>query len=277
MLTPRDDGALATDVIWGRGRTLGAQTTLLSTATEPRDDGLGTLAVDLLSARDYDAAKSLADRGIAFVLLAPGASDKGEGLHNAALTSIEQRTGFVKAGDTVRGVLWRVDMPVAARPALTDAQHAAARLVVLLQLIAVIAALLLSIPTRASRRAARAQSRIVGRAPEEPVAVSRRRDALAQADAEARELASIAGEGTGTMVPASAVESTPATSEAADAAEVADAPEADEADAPEAVGRPEGADAPDEADGPGTSDVQDRTETPEASAPPASDHEEDRP
>lgn len=204
VLTPRDDGALATDVVWGPGRTLGAQTTLLSTATEPRDDGVSTLSVDLLSARDYDAAKSLADRGISFVLLAPGGSDKGEALYNAAATSIGQRTGFVKAGETTRGVLWRVEGAVAARPGLDDTQQAAARLVVLLQLIAVIAALLLSIPTRASRRAARAQSRIVGRAPEEPVVISRRRDVLALADAEARELASIAGEGTGVLVPASA-------------------------------------------------------------------------
>ncbi|MFC4140297.1 MULTISPECIES: glycosyltransferase [unclassified Microbacterium] len=210
VLTPRDDGALATDVVWGPGRTLGAQTTLLSTATEPRDDGLSLLAVDLLSARDYDAAKSLADRGISFVLLAPGGSDKGEALHNAAQTSIEQRTGFVKAGSTARGVLWRIEGSIAARPGLDDGQQAASRLVVLLQLIAVIAALLLSIPTRASRRAARAQSRIVGRAPEEPAVISRRRDALAQADAEARELASIAGEGTGVVVPASAAAETPA-------------------------------------------------------------------
>jgi hypothetical protein len=38
---------------------------------------------------------------------------------------------------------------------------------------AILAALLLSIPTRASRRAARAQSRIVGRVPEEPLVLPR--------------------------------------------------------------------------------------------------------
>jgi len=44
---------------------------------------------------------------------------------------------------------------------------------VTVQLLVVLAALLLSIPTRASRRAARARSRIVGRAPEEPLVLPR--------------------------------------------------------------------------------------------------------
>ncbi len=57
---------------------------------------------------------------------------------------------------------------------MTSSQQGTARLVITLQLLAVVAALLLSIPTpRASRRAARAQSRIVGRVADEPIVLPR--------------------------------------------------------------------------------------------------------
>lgn len=88
------------------------------------------------------------------------------------------------AGTTDRGVLWRLDADAAAQPSLTSAQQGTARLVITVQLLAVFAALLLSIPTRASRRAARAQSRIVGRVPEEPILLPRHaedRDSLDEA------------------------------------------------------------------------------------------------
>ncbi|WP_258567170.1 hypothetical protein [Microbacterium sp. Se5.02b] len=54
-----------------------------------------------------------------------------------------------------------------------------------IQLMAVLAALLLSIPTRASRRAARARSRIVGRAPDEPLVLPRHAEDRATLDEEA--------------------------------------------------------------------------------------------
>ncbi|WP_353112098.1 glycosyltransferase [Microbacterium sp.] len=175
VLTPKPDGALAADVVWGSSATLGAQTTLASTATAVRDDGIPALAVDLLSARDFDAAAALAKEGISFVLLAePADTDRAQALHADAEVAIDQRPGLVKAG-TERGVLWRLDATAAAREDLTGAQHTVARIVTLLQLIVVLAALLLSIPTRASRRAVRAGSRIVGRAPEEPLVLPRRK------------------------------------------------------------------------------------------------------
>ena len=52
---------------------------------------------------------------------------------------------------------------------------AIAALVGVVQLIVLLAALLLAIPTRASRRAARSRSRIVGREPSEPIVLPRRR------------------------------------------------------------------------------------------------------
>ncbi len=176
VLTPQNDGGLATEVAWGGSETLSAQTTILSTATELRGADLTTLAVDLLSARDFDAADELAQTGISYVLLAQVSgeeSDRARSLRTAAVTSLDQRAGFVQAGSTDRGVLYRLEADASPRAPLSTAQQTTARLVTTIQLVLVLAALLLSIPTRASRRAARARSRIVGRAPEEPLVLPR--------------------------------------------------------------------------------------------------------
>lgn len=179
VLTPQNDGGLAVEVAWGASETLGAQTTILSTATEIQGADLTALAVDLLSARDFDAPGELAEHGISYVLLAKKTGDEDDrarAFRTTAVTSLDQRVGFVQAGSTDRGVLWRLESDVAERPGLTGGQNATARLVITLQLIVVFAALLLAIPTRASRRAARAQSRIVGRAPDEPLVLPKHRE-----------------------------------------------------------------------------------------------------
>lgn len=176
VLTPQNDGGLSTLVAWGGSETLSAQATMLSTATGLQGTDLSTLSVDLLSARDFDAADELGRQGIAYVLLATVSgdeSDRARTLRTAAVTSLDQRAGFVQAGSTDRGVLYRLEADAAPRADLSPAQHATARLVITLQLVLVLAALLLSVPTRASRRAARAKSRIVGRAPEEPLVLPR--------------------------------------------------------------------------------------------------------
>lgn len=176
VLTPQNDGGLSMLVAWGGSETLGAQATMLSTATEPQGTDLTTLAVDLLSARDFDAAAELGEQGIAYVLLAQVAgdeSDRARILRTAAVTSLDQRAGFVQAGSTDRGVLYRLEADASPRGELSPGQQATSRLVITLQLVLVFAALLLSVPTRASRRAARAKSRIVGRVPEEPLVLPR--------------------------------------------------------------------------------------------------------
>jgi hypothetical protein len=176
VLTPQNDGGLAVDVAWGASETLGAQSTMLTTAVEPQGADISSLAVDLLSARDFDAPGELAAQGISYVLLAQlpgGEGDQARALRTTAVTSIDQRPGFVHAGTTDRGVLWRLEADVAEPESLTSTQQGTARLVITLQLLFVFAALLLSVPTRSSRRAARAQSRIVGRVPEEPLVLPR--------------------------------------------------------------------------------------------------------
>lgn len=179
VLTPQNDGGLSAEVAWGASETLSAQTTILSTATEIQGTDITTLAVDLLSARDFDAAAELGDLGVGYVLLAElsgDESDRARTLHTAAVTSLDQRAGFVQAGTTDRGVLYRLEADPADRAPLSAGQQATARFVVTLQLVLVLAALLLSLPTRASRRASRARSKIVGRAPDEPLVLPRHID-----------------------------------------------------------------------------------------------------
>ncbi|MFD5215776.1 glycosyltransferase [Microbacterium sp. NPDC058345] len=178
ILTPQNDGSLSLGLVWGASASLGAQSTLLSTATEPRERDLADTAVDLLSARDFDASAALAADGVSFVLLAqtPEERDRARVMREGAITAIDQRPGFVRAGETARGMLWSVRGDIADRPPLTDGEEAIGRVTAIVQLVIVLAAVLLSIPTRASRRAARARSRIVGRAPDEPLVLPRRHD-----------------------------------------------------------------------------------------------------
>ena len=179
VLTPQNDGGLAADVVWGASDTLGAQSTMLSTATRIHGTDITALAVDLLSARDFDAASELGETGIGYVLLArvgDGEADRARSLRSSAVTSLNQRAGFVQAGQTDRGMLWRLEADTERTSTLTAAQHATGRLVTTVQLVVLLAALLLSIPTRASRRAARARSRVVGRAPDEPIMLPRHVD-----------------------------------------------------------------------------------------------------
>lgn len=179
VLTPQNDGGLSAEVVWGASETLGAQTTLISTAERPLGTDVAALSVDLISAREFDAPSELAAAGISYVLLATVGGDEGDrarAMRTSATTAIDQRAGFVHAGTTDRGVLWSIEADVAAAPPLTETQQHQARLVTTLQLVFLLAALLLALPTRASRRAARSQSRIVGRAPEEPLVLPRHHD-----------------------------------------------------------------------------------------------------
>ncbi|MGO2521633.1 MAG: glycosyltransferase, partial [Microbacterium sp.] len=179
VVTPQNDGGLASEVIWGASETLGAQTSMLSTATTAQGRDITALTVDLLSSRTFDAAGELAQQGIHFVLLDQAAAveaDAARASRVAAVTALDQRAGFVKVSETDKGVLWRLENRPAARADLADAQSATASSITALQLIVLFAALLLAVPTRASRRAARAQSRIVGRSAEEPMVLPKRTD-----------------------------------------------------------------------------------------------------
>lgn len=185
VVTPQNDGGLASEVVWGSSATLGAQTTLLSTSTTAQGTDIAALTVDLLSSRTFDAAGELAEHGLHFVLLDQVDANEGDAARAsriAAVTALDQRVGFVKVSETDKGVLWRLESSPEVRADLTNTQSATARIITTLQLIVLFAALLLAVPTRASRRAARAQSRIVGRSIEEPMILPKRVDDAAVVD-----------------------------------------------------------------------------------------------
>lgn len=245
VLTPQNDGSLAVDAVWGPSSTLGAQTTVLNTATEPRGLDVSGLAVDLLSPRTFDAAAELAGHGIMFVLLDQvdgGESDAARSFRVEAITALDQRAGFVKVSETDKGVLWRLETKPTPREDLNRAASGISSTITTVQLVVLFAALLLAIPTRASRRAARAQSRIVGRSPEEPLLLPRRRDDLRdEAMDQDAEGAETREEHEGAVAPASLEEpeesAEPEESEGgvapedADAADVTDASEASDSSA----------------------------------------------
>ncbi|WP_322409588.1 glycosyltransferase [Microbacterium invictum] len=167
VLTPQNGGGVAAGVVWGESETLSGQSTVAATraAPTPADETVATLAVDLISTTGEGSVADLAAQGIGFVVLAPAAipeSDAARAFRLDAVLALDQRDGLDNAGATPKGELWRVTGEVAERPALPASAADLARLIVWADLAVLAIALLLAVPTRASRRAARRTPRIVG-------------------------------------------------------------------------------------------------------------------
>lgn len=166
VLDPRADG-LRVEVVWGGSATLSGQSTVEATRTwaRPADQELATLAADLVTPSSEDAVAGLAARGIRFVLLESGPGGEDDVIRGARLTaatSLDQRNTLDGVGATARGDLWRVTADVQPRAALDDHQLALQRLVTGASIGVLLVALLLAIPTAASRRVARRTPRTVG-------------------------------------------------------------------------------------------------------------------
>ncbi|MGC5222249.1 glycosyltransferase [Micromonospora sp. DT81.3] len=167
ILTPQNSGGVAAQVVWGGSETLGGQATILTTRTAgtEADAALANLVADLVTPSAADVATELAQQGLSFVLLSPAAEPESEdarALRLQAISSIDQRAGLVPVGETPKGVLWRVAGDVAPRTALTAEQRQVSQTITVSQLAVLALALLLAVPTAASRRAARNSPRIVG-------------------------------------------------------------------------------------------------------------------
>lgn len=167
VLTPQNNGGVSAQVVWGGSETLGGQTTLLSTRTDPapEDQGMAELAADLVTSSAENVVADLADRGVAFVLLAPALapeSDAARTMRLSATTSLDQRDSLDAVGDTTKGSLWRVTTDLGERPAVAASVHATAAALGAIQIAVLIAGLLLALPTAASRREARRTPRVVG-------------------------------------------------------------------------------------------------------------------
>ncbi|MGO1848233.1 glycosyltransferase [Microbacterium sp.] len=171
IIAARDDGSVAARVVWGESETLGGQSTLEATDVVISDDDrrIAELTGDLVSGTSADAAAQLGEFGLRFVLLADGGdlSDAARSTSLEAVTAIDQRDGFARVGQTARGMLWRLDADPEARQGLTTAERATAGGVLTAQAAILLAAILLSVPTGASRRAARGMPTVLGRGYEE--------------------------------------------------------------------------------------------------------------
>ena len=167
LLRPQNEGGVSARVVWGGSESLGSQSAVVATSTTPtaQDDEVARIASGLLSGSADDVTADLVDDGIAFVLLAQptGAeSDDARALRLAAESSIDQRDGLEAVGTTTRGVLWRVVAAVDPRPGVASSVPRTAGWIAALQLAIAGIALLLAVPTAATRREARRTPRVVG-------------------------------------------------------------------------------------------------------------------
>lgn len=167
ILTPYADGSVGTDVVWGPSETLSGASTVARSAAAPTEDDeqLAQIAADIVSGSTRSVTEPLAEAGLSFVLLRETGAEQSSDQRVMALTaqsSMDQRSGFVRVGETERGVLWRVDGDTAPRASLTGAEATTAWFATAAQAALLIAALLLAIPTRRTRDDARRMPRVVG-------------------------------------------------------------------------------------------------------------------
>ena len=167
LITPQNSGAVAARVVWGGSDTIGGHSTITATRTETtdQDEEVAELTADLVTSSSEDVVSRVAAHGIRFIVVAPASdaeTDAARALRLSAETALNQRDDLDVVGETPKGSLWRVSTDVADRPAPSAADHRLTVLIALIQLVVFAAALLLSLPTAASRRQARRMPRTVG-------------------------------------------------------------------------------------------------------------------
>ncbi|MET0480128.1 MAG: glycosyltransferase family 2 protein [Mycetocola sp.] len=177
ILTPQPDGGVSARVVNGVGDTLDNQSTVVTTDTSltENDTKVATLAGNLVSQGGLDLSALLAEYRVQFVLLDSPLSTVGEPasspaqeMANRAAASLNANAAFAHVGPTDRGTLWRFEGE-AVPPAAVGGDVPLVSTLVLLTLGLVFGfTLLLAIPTAASRRAAEARPRTIGRRSPDP-------------------------------------------------------------------------------------------------------------
>lgn len=167
VLAPQPEGGIATTVVWGGSETIGGQSTVLATRTQPTpaDEETAALTASLVTSASDDIVESLRANGIRFVVLAaPPAdeSDAARALRLQAQTSLNQRDGLDSVGGTAKGELWRVVGASEGRGGVSAADQRTSATIAGVQLGVLGIALLFALPTTASRRTALRSPRIVG-------------------------------------------------------------------------------------------------------------------
>ena len=167
VLTPQSRAGVAAQIVWGPSETIDGQTTLLSTRTSPspQDQELATLAADLVTSSSEDAVAQLADLGVGFILLGRAGepdTESARAMRLSATNALNQRDTLDAVGDTAKGTLWRLVDEVSPRPQESASVVTTGRIIAGVQLAVMAIALLLAVPTAASRREARRTPRVVG-------------------------------------------------------------------------------------------------------------------
>jgi GT2 family glycosyltransferase len=167
VITPQSDGSVAAQVVWGQSETLDGQSTLLATRVTPNaaDERIAALTADLIASSAPGVVEQLTDAGVAFVLLAPSAEPESIPARTTrlrAVSAVDQREQLDAVGTTSRGLLWRAVDPSADRAGMDAEQRSISQWIAVGQLAVFAVAVLLALPTAASRRAARLAPRTVG-------------------------------------------------------------------------------------------------------------------
>ncbi|TFD10255.1 glycosyltransferase [Cryobacterium sp. TMT1-66-1] len=163
-LTPQADGGLLATIERGVGATLNQQSTLDSTdaTLSAREKALAELAGNLASHSGLDTNADLAEFGIRFIVLQPGAT--GVDAADTALrteTALDGNSSLAPVGDTEFGRLWQFgETDAAASTPIPARAGGVFGLVTLLIAFAVVgSAVLLSLPIGAGREAVRQANR----------------------------------------------------------------------------------------------------------------------
>jgi GT2 family glycosyltransferase len=195
IVTPQPDGGVSARIVRGVGDTLDNQSTILTTGEEltSNDEQVTVLAGNLISLGGYDPAPTLSALSVQYVLLSPAAVMPGSPQSPEATTTSSRASAALDSssvlshiGPTDRGTLWRFDGETDAAAA-SGPDSPFSTPVLIGWAIVFGFALLLSVPTAASRRAAEESPRTLGRRDtREPVRrLTRAERAERKADAEA--------------------------------------------------------------------------------------------
>ncbi|RLP76006.1 glycosyltransferase family 2 protein [Mycetocola tolaasinivorans] len=171
LIRPEGADSISATLIRGGGTSLDSRSTRANTRTTLTEDDnrVADLAGNLISASGLDVAKTLTDLRVRFVLLAPaspglnpGDAAGAEQTLNRAIAALETEGALGRVGPTDQGILWRFDGEIP--PAAPAPTTWATPVVGLLTGIVFVVALLLAVPTAASRRLAEATPRTIGHA-----------------------------------------------------------------------------------------------------------------
>lgn len=169
VIRPENEQAVSASIVRGSGVTLDGGSTIdaTRTATGDGDRALATLTGNLVATSGLDPSELLNDFGIQFVLITepvrsidPAARAGAAAAASQAATALDANPVLSRVGETDRGVLWRYE--IAGTDAAAPATSWQTPVNALVLIIVFTIALLLSVPTEASRRISEASPRTVG-------------------------------------------------------------------------------------------------------------------